>query len=141
IQQATGIPAETIPQLQHSVDPIIISDDLSIENKKEIKALQFFQEASTYALKKERGTLLPTLGAFAGYSYSSIFNAELNFPIASINQTARLQSNHLTLNPSWMIGLAMKWELFGGFERKHKIEQAKLSSLQLDHKLTDAKEK
>jgi len=141
IKQATGIPVETIAQLQHTVDPILILADLSIENKKEIKALQFFQEASAYAIKKEKGTLLPTLGAFAGYRYSSLFNAELNFPVASINQTARLRSNHLTLNPSWMVGLAMKWELFSGFERKHKIEQAKLSALQLDHKLTDAKEK
>src|SRR5690606_15527678 len=100
-----------------------------------------FQKASEYALKKEKGSLLPALGAFGGYSYTSIFNAETKIPINTINQTAHLKVNNLTLNPTWMVGVALKWELFSGFERKHKIEEAELNTLQIENKLNDAKEK
>jgi len=85
--------------------------------------------------------LLPTLGAFGGYSYTSIFNAETEIPIKTINQTANLKVNNLTMNPTWMVGLALKWELFSGFERKHKIEEAELNAVQIENKLSDAKEK
>jgi len=141
ISQATGMDADDILQVKHSVEPIVIFEELSSENKNEIKALQSFQKASEYALKKEKGGLLPVLGAFGGYSYTSIFNAETKIPINTINQTAHLKVNNLTLNPMWMVGVALKWELFSGFERKHKIEEAELNTLQIENKLNDAKEK
>lgn len=141
ISQATGLDAETVMQLQHTVDPILIPEDLSTGNRNEIKALESFQKASEFALKKEKGTLLPTLGAFGGYSYTSIFNAEIEAPLKLVDQTARLKMNSLTFNPTWMVGVAMKWELFSGFERRHKIEEAELSAEQVDRKLEDTKEK
>ncbi|SEH85194.1 Outer membrane protein TolC [Paenimyroides aquimaris] len=141
INQSTGMDDDDILQVNHSVEPIVIFEELSSENKNEIKALQSFQKASEYALKKEKGSLLPTLGAFGGYSYTSIFNAETKIPINTINQTTHLKVNNLTLNPTWMVGVALKWELFSGFERKHKIEEAELNTLQIENKLNDAKEK
>lgn len=141
INQATGIATEIILEMNHLVEPIVIFEELSSENKNEIKALESFQKASNFAVKKEKGSLLPTLGAFGGYSYTSIFNAETEIPIKTINQTANLKVNNLTMNPTWMVGLALKWELFSGFERKHKIEEAELNAAQIENKLSDAKEK
>lgn len=141
IAQLTGMESETIVGLHHTVEPIVILEELSTEHRNELKALDSFQKASAFAVKKEKGTLLPTLGAFGGYSYTSIFNAEIEAPVPVLNQTARLQMNSLTFNPTWMVGLAMKWELFSGMERKHKIEEAELNAEQISNKLSDAKEK
>lgn len=49
--------------------------------------------------------------------------------------------NELTLNPNWVVGIGLKWEIFSGFERKHKIQEAKLSLEQVENKLKDAREK
>lgn len=141
ISQATGISSEEILEIKYSVEPIVILDELSTDDRNEIKALESFKQASDYAVKKEKGSLLPTLGAFGGYSYTSLFNAELNVPVSALNTTTHLKTNELTINPTWMVGVAMKWELFGGFERKHKIEEAKLNAEQIENKLNDTKEK
>lgn len=141
INQATGIDIETILQMPHLVEPIVILEDLSSENKNEIKALESFYKASTYVIKKEKGSYLPALGAFGGYSYTSLFNAETEIPLQAIDQAVHLKINELTFNPTWMVGVALKWELFSGFERKHKVEEAELNALQIDNKLSDAKEK
>jgi len=141
IQQATGMDKIAIETCKHEVTPVIITDALTTGNRNEIKALESFKAASEYAVKKEKGSLLPTLGAFGGYSYSSLFNGEISTPLTILNTTARLKTKELTFNPTWMVGLAMNWELFGGFERKHKIEQAKLNVQQMENKLGDTKEK
>jgi hypothetical protein len=40
-----------------------------------------------------------------------------------------------------MIGAAMKWEVFTGFERKHKVHEAKINIEQLQDKLMTQKKK
>jgi outer membrane protein TolC len=40
-----------------------------------------------------------------------------------------------------MIGAAMKWEVFTGFERKHKVHEAKINIEQLQNQIDDTKEK
>lgn len=40
-----------------------------------------------------------------------------------------------------MVGVAMKWKLFNGFESKNNIETAKLNAMQIENKLQDTKEK
>lgn len=141
IAQATGFSEDQIFNTSHSIEPIFVLDDLSSTNKNEVKALESFQKAAEYNINKEKGTLLPTLGAFGGYSYTSLFNGEFSAPISALNTNLNAGLNHLTVQPAWMVGVAMKWELFSGFERTHKIEEAKLSKLQIDNKLSDAKEK
>lgn len=141
IEQATGWNKTRITQAVHHVDPILIHEELNTDNRNEIQALEAFQRASEWALKKEKGTLLPTLGAFAGYNYTSLFNAETHIPLPSLDRSLDLKVNSFTLHPSWMVGLAMKWEVFSGFERKHKIEEAALGLTQIENKLSDTKEK
>ncbi len=47
----------------------------------------------------------------------------------------------MTISPNWMIGAAMKWEIFAGFERKHKIHEAKINIEQIQNQIDDTKEK
>ncbi|MFC4686880.1 TolC family protein [Epilithonimonas pallida] len=141
IKQSTNLTDEEILKTNHQLEPIIIFDDLNTAERNELKALESFKKASEYALKKEKGSLLPTVGAFAGYSYASLYNANTKVPIEELNTTANLKLNELTLHPNWMLGVAVKWELFSGFERKHKIDEAKIGLAQVENKLTDTKEK
>lgn len=141
IKQSTNLSEEEILKTNHQLEPIIILDSLSTAERNEVKALESFKKASEYALKKEKGSLLPTVGAFAGYSYASLYNANTKVPIEQLNTTANLKLNELTLHPNWMLGVAVKWELFSGFERKHKIDEAKIGLAQVENKLADTKEK
>ena len=40
-----------------------------------------------------------------------------------------------------MIGAGIKWEVFAGFERKHKVHEAKLNIEQVQNQIDDTKEK
>ena len=93
-------------------------------------------------LKKEKGTYLPTVGAFGGVTYSSLFDARATTPvITGVNQALYLGLNELTISNNWMVGAAVKWEIFTGFERQHKIHEAKININQLQNQIDDTKEK
>lgn len=141
IQQATAWPTEQILNIQHYVDPILIFEEVNSTNRNELLALEAFNKAASYAVKKEKGTFLPSIVAFGGYSYTSIFNSDIGVPLAHLNRVPSLRINELTMNPIWMVGVAMKWELFSGFERKHKLETAQLSKQQIEVKRLDTEEK
>ncbi|WP_395050542.1 TolC family protein [Flavobacterium sp.] len=132
-----------INNVKHDLVPYIItSDKLSPENKQEIKALESYKLANEYMLKKEKGTYLPTLGAFGGVTYSSLFDANTTTPvIPGLNKPLNLSINEMTMSPNWMIGAAMKWEIFAGFEREHKIHEAKINIEQVQNQIDDTKEK
>ena len=40
-----------------------------------------------------------------------------------------------------MIGAGIKWEVFAGFERKHKVHEAKINIEQVQNQIDDTKEK
>lgn len=141
IEQATGWTSEQILAIHHTVDPIEIFDFLDTSSRNELLALKSFDEAASFAIKKEKGAFLPSLGAFGGYSYSSLFDSKIDIPLSKLNSTAHLKTNHLTMNPTWMVGVAMKWEVFSGFERKHKLESAQLNKKQIEAKISDTEEK
>ncbi|MCI4442174.1 MAG: TolC family protein [Lentimicrobium sp.] len=139
----TGYNNTEIDQVNYLLVPYIITDqNLSTENKQEIKALESFKSAYEFLLKKEKGTYLPTLGAFGGVTYSSLFDARATTQvIPGINQALFLGLNDLTLSNNWIVGAGMKWELFAGFEREHKIHESKINIEQVQNQIDDTKEK
>lgn len=141
ISQETDLLPEQIQLSSYPVEPLIINTHLEVGQRSEIKALTHFKIASEYNLKKEKGSLLPNIGAFGGYSYTSLFNTQASLPLTYLDRTAYLNLNHLTLNPTWIIGVGLKWEIFSGFERKHKIQEAQLGLQQIENKLEDTREK
>lgn len=143
IRYLTDYSETEINNVKHDLVPYILtSDKLTPENKQEIKALESFKIANEYLLKKEKGTYLPTLGAFGGVTYSSLFDANTTTPvIPGLNQPLNLAINEMTLSPNWMFGAAMKWEIFAGFEREHKIHEAKINIQQVQNQIDDTKEK
>lgn len=143
IRYLTGFTDSEINTVQYNLVPYLITaDKLNTENKQEIKALESFKLAYEYLLKKEKGTYLPTLGVFGGVTHSSLFNANTTTPIITgINAALYLGLNELTISPNWMIGAGMKWEVFAGFERKHKVHEAKINIEQVQNQIDDTKEK
>lgn len=142
ISYLTGYSNEEIKNVQYQLAPYLISQNLTTDNKQEIKALESFKSAYHYALKKEKGTFLPTLGAFGGVTYSSLFDANATTPPLPIfGQPLNLGLNELTISQNWIIGAALKWEIFSGFERKHKVHEAKINIEQVQNQIDDTKEK
>jgi outer membrane protein TolC len=143
ITYLTGYNQAEIDQVSYSLTPYIIVDqNLNTENKQEIKALESFKSAYEFLLKKEKGTYLPTLGAFGGVTYSSLFDAKATTQvITGINQALYLGLNDLTISNNWIVGAGLKWELFAGFEREHKIHESKINIEQVQNQIEDTKEK
>jgi outer membrane protein TolC len=143
IQYLTNYSDAEINTVQYNLVPYLITTaQLSTENKQEIKALESFKLAYEYLLKKEKGTYLPTIGAFGGVTSSSLFNANATTPVINgINQALYLGLNEMTVSPNWMFGAGVKWEVFAGFEREHKIHEAKLNIEQVQNQIDDTKEK
>ena len=143
ITYLTGYSASQTNLVTYELEPyLIINNQLNTENKQEIKALESFKTAYEFLLKKEKGTYLPTVGAFGGVTYSSLFDARATTPvITGVNQALYLGLNELTISNNCMVGAAVKWEIFTGFERQHKIHEAKININQLQNQIDDTKEK
>lgn len=140
----TGISREELANISYQLDPIVLPEELDVDQKQELDALKSYKRAGEWVLKKERGAYLPQVIAFGGVSYSSLFNGASAFTIPNLPanmQQPYLKLNQFTVAPNWIAGVGIKWELFGGNERKHKVKEAALSIQQLTNKLDDSKEK
>ena len=140
----TGRTRTELEAVSYDLEPIVLPEDMTVEGKQELAALDAYQKAAGYMLKREKGTYLPQAAAFGGLSYTSLFNGSADFNIpylpAALPQP-HLRLNELTLAPNWMAGVVLKWEIFGGTERSHKVQQARLNLRQLENRRQDGHEK
>lgn len=141
ISMLTHYSNEQIDAVVYDLNPVVLPSNLTADDRSELKALSSFKTAYEYALKKEKGAFLPTVGAFGSYSYGSVFGGRSSFtgPVSANNYSLKL--NEATLHPNFMVGAALKWDIFTGFERKHKIHEAKINIKQVENQLADTKEK
>lgn len=141
----TGMPEEELAAISYELSPFVLQDNLNVDNKQELEALKAYKNAADYLIKKEKGTYLPGVVAFAGASYTSLFDVNSNlkfpFPLPSQLPQPNLKLNQFTVAPNWMAGIALKWEIFGGFQRKHKVQEAEINKRQLENKLSDSRDK
>src|SRR5690554_3696825 len=86
IQYLTGLSHVEIEAVSYELDPFLLANDLTVDNKQELEALAAYKKAGEYMLKKEKGSFLPQAAAFAGLSYTSLFNGR------SEEHTSELQS-------------------------------------------------
>ncbi|MBW7891817.1 MAG: TolC family protein [Chitinophagaceae bacterium] len=140
----TGISRDELEKITYELSPVVLPDSLNVDGKQELDALKSYKRASEWLLKKERGTYLPQVIAFGGVSYSSLFNGASAFTLPNLPpnmQQPNLKLNQFTIAPNWIAGVGLRWEIFGGNERKHKVQEAALSIQQLNNKLEDSKDK
>jgi outer membrane protein TolC len=138
LSNMTGYDSLQIANIAYSLAPFTVVENLSIDNRNELKALDAYGKALDYNLKKEKGSLLPTVGAFATFGYGSIFNANSKVPLGNTGVSTQIDIDRMSLAPNFIVGGILKWELFGGLERKHKIEAVKIDQAILANKKEDA---
>ncbi|MFP4207863.1 MAG: TolC family protein [Wenzhouxiangella sp.] len=111
-QPTTQIPP---PPAAPPVAPLIDQIRASNPTLQELRARKAQAEA---AVRAERGSLLPTLGAFG---------------------RRELYTGDLTLlDPEWAVGLVARWTLFDGGQRRARLDQASARSDRLAALLADA---
>lgn len=140
----TGMSAKAIKSILYDLNPIVLKEGLTVENKQELEALASYKAAKEYVVKKEKGSFWPQVAAFGGVSYSSLFSgaSTVHSPyLPSALPDPQLRLHELTLAPNWLIGVGLKWEIFGGTARKHQVNKAELSVQQLHNKLEDSRDK
>ena len=141
ITYLTGYDKAEIEAISYELLPYLIFErELNIDAKQELLALESFKEALDYLLKKEKGSNLPKLGAFASMSYTVLFNSTVTVPTSSFSNVINTQVDQFSIGPNWMLGLGLKWELFSGFERKNNIKTAKINSDQIQNKIDDSRQ-
>lgn len=142
ISYLTGYNKDEIEAVAYTLEPYLLFDnELTINDKQELLALESFKEALQYALKKEKGSNLPKIGAFAAVTYTDFFDSRVSVPTSSFSNTINTRVDQLTLGPNWILGLGLKWELFSGFERKGKIKEANINIDQMQNKIDDTRQK
>ncbi|MCG2460453.1 TolC family protein [Flavobacteriaceae bacterium F89] len=137
INSLTGYDVVQIDAVVYTLAPIMITELLDIQHRNELRAMGAFSKALEYNLKKEKGSLLPSIGAFASYGYGSLFDANSTIPLPISGNQTILELNEATLSPNLMVGAQMKWEIFGRMERKHRIESVKIDQKILANKKED----
>lgn len=140
----TGWEEERLLQISYELEPFFLQEDLTIDDKPEIAALEAYQQAGHHVLEKERGTYLPQALAFAGASYSGMFGGKANFHFNNLPpqySSPQLNMNQISMAPNMIAGVALRWNIYGAGERKQKVEKVKLNIRQLDNKLEDSRDK
>lgn len=144
IAYLTGMDYEETAEVLYELEPIILDADEDAANRPELEALGAYKKAAQFLLKKEKGSFLPQAAAFGSVSYTSLRNMNSEFDIPDYPAALpapSLKLNELTAAPNWMVGVVLKWELFGGMERRNKVRQAEINIEQLDNKLEDSRDK
>lgn len=143
IQYLTGYSEEQILLVANELHPFLIAEnEHSVDEKPELKALSSFVKAKEFALKKEKGTLLPQVALVGGVRYTSWFNGSVdlgNIPVTGL--PLRFGIDHITLFPTMYVGVGAQWNIFNGFQRKNNIRQAQIDIQTTESKLSDAKQK
>jgi outer membrane protein TolC len=92
-----------------TISPVIPPEELvevALENRKDLKQSKAELEKSDAALRLARSGYLPSVGSFASFQMNS-----KDTPFGSDND-------------SWIAGISLKWQLFGGFKRYHEKNRA-----------------
>jgi outer membrane protein TolC len=94
----------------------------------EWQAIEARYHAYDTKLRMERLFFLPKIQAFASYRYAAVFQNDFytNYYLNEQAPPLALHLDRFQLQPTWMVGVGMKWTLFDGMEEKHRIEQAKI---------------
>ncbi|MCA4776601.1 TolC family protein [Empedobacter stercoris] len=142
LETLTHLSTEDLQQIEYELTPIhIISAEYTLENKKELKALEHSIKAYEFLYKKEKGSHLPQVFAFANTNYTSIFGSRFKLKDVDLLGDVNLKMNQFTLFPNILIGIGAKWELLDGGQHKNRLVQAKTDILINENKLQDSQEK
>jgi outer membrane protein len=105
----------------------ILENDFQYEKRAEIRTLNEVKRLQELDLKRYRMSYLPTVAAAANYTISGMGQKFFTSP-----QTIWINSSY--------IGLNVNIPIFDGFQRRYKIEQARLSVEKVDNSIQNVKQ-
>lgn len=106
LHQLTGVDFSLLNGLQPTLQPMLLANETTVEQRSEIKALDEAIKASHYKEKAEKSEYVPKLAAFAQYEF-------------------RKQDLSL-LDPRWYAGLRLQWSIFDGFTARNNARKIAL---------------
>src|SRR2546423_10859319 len=122
-------------------DTVVLKEDLSIENLKEgildesfkyedrpeIRTLGITQRLQQLDIKRNKLSILPTVGLAANYT------------VNAMGQKFFTDPNTLWFKSSY-VGMSVNLPLFNGFQRKYKIEESRLSLKKVENGIENLKQ-
>lgn len=124
-----GLPESDIPAPAGVLMPYEAGmEEGTPDQRPEWQAIEARRRAYDAKLRMEKLFFLPKIQAFASYRYAAVFQNDF-YTDYHLNEQApplALHLNEFQLQPTWMVGVGMKWTLFDGLEEKHRIEKAKI---------------
>ncbi len=106
LHQLTGVDFLFLNGLQPTLQPMLLANDTTVEQRSEIKSLDEAITASRYNEKAEKSEYIPKLAAFAQYEF-------------------RKQDLSI-LDPRWYAGLRLQWSIFDGFTARNNARKIAL---------------
>lgn len=141
MEELTGMSMDSLRKINYSLQTILLEEDATVMNRKELQALEASQKAYDYVLKKEKGATLPMVFAFGNVSYFNAFGTNMKIKDLPLVGDWNLKTNNFQLAPAVAVGAGVKWNIFEGKTHKTSIEKAKID-LQINaNKIEDTKEK
>ena len=141
----TGIDKERIALIKPNLEKIqYLVSDSSIENRAELKALDFGMKAIDAKIKAEKTWWIPKVQASTALSYMGFYDLNLSSSkglIPGSGNKLNEDFRNLNLFPIFQAGIGFKWEVFDGNEGKHEVEKAKIEKEILESKKSDAHKK
>ena len=141
----TGIDRERIALINPNLEKIdYLLTNETIENRAELKALDYGIKAIDAKIKAEKTWWIPKVQAMTSLSYMGFYNTNLSSSKELMPGTgAKLDYDLTNLNllPIFQAGIGFKWDVFDGNEGKHEVEKAKIEREILESKKSDAERK
>lgn len=144
IEFLTGLKASQSQNTNHIFEEVALLglEEIKVSDKKELEALDLLIEAQTLNVEREKNSILPQAALFGGLQYAQIFDTKLklkDLPLTGNDLTSKIVKTEIW--PNWIIGVGLKWNIFEGMQRSHRVEEAKLTKDLLSEKHSDAEKK
>lgn len=142
LQYLTRLSPSELEEILYELEPFVLKDnDLNLDNRAELKALESGRKAKAHVLKKEKGTNYPTVFAFGNLAYVDAFNTSVKFKDVPIAGDIKAKADHIRLQPAAAVGVGLKWDIFKGGANRKNIKKAEIDLKMSETKLSDTREK
>jgi len=112
----TSIDVQEDVAMVHEADSLLVAEELAIENREELKQLEFAKRVAEFELKMNQSNAAPKLFA------------AVNYGIQGVNYS-------MTAEDDYFLGsLVLRWDLFRGLENRSKIRQSRIQLEQIKTK-------
>ncbi|EOR93648.1 Outer membrane efflux protein [Arcticibacter svalbardensis MN12-7] len=143
LEMFTGVEIERLAAIDNELLSFNLLDaGQSVQNRPEMKALNFSIAAYEYKVKAAQTWWIPKIQAASSLGYLNIFNTKLTgkeaLPIVGV---LNLRADKFEIVPNFNIGVGFKWDIFTGFKGERDVQHARIDVRKAENEKVDAEEK